>query len=53
MRHQSVLVPDYDDEIVGIVGCLLFGSIVALAAAVGVGFGLWLLASRILAMLGG
>ncbi len=45
-RLHSPLVPDYDNEIVGIAGCLLFGAVVVLAAVVGVGFGLWLLASR-------
>ncbi len=48
MRHQSILVPDYDNQAAGILGMLAFGCIVALAAAVGVGFGLWILASKVL-----
>ncbi len=42
-----------DDQIIGIGGMLAFGCLVALAAAVGVGIGLWILADRILTMLGG
>ncbi len=53
-RPQSFLVPEVEQgEWIGITGCILFGAIVALAAAVGVGLGLWILVDRILTMLGG
>ncbi len=42
-----------ENQMHGILGMLAFGGIVALAAAVGVGIGLWILADRILTMLGG
>jgi len=51
---RSPMVPEVEPgQCWGIGGLLACGCIVAVAAAVGVGIGLWLLADRILTMLGG